>query len=525
LIISYRKKVQGRQDLEEAFGAVDALMIEVSTYFDAIESDLGSAKVDLVKRGIAMFEDLDQTLNARLPNDMNHLREVKDAINCLIPEHLERSQLIGEFENKVALAEERYAMLLRRKITIEKESKKVLARLQSFEEFTDVLQSVVSKAKAQLLILKDGPKVYGKSAPKDLETMKSWHSDCDDLVSLINSCQNEARGLQLLLSDSDLKAPPGCVEVQKEYDEVHGEISKLLTKAGALTADFALFKEHENAVELALQEIKLPTSKSPYGSRQNLRASSAAEMSRRTVEIENQLHVKPRITDILHEMQACCERASAIGLFGDIVQLLHRELDGLKKRSDLAFAALLSEQDEITKSLKAQSEMEDTLQSAEDWLALMESQVKLSSVESSVLQENIHFYQKELTRLTNLYKEISSTGSQRISSLLSKKEELSDEVIRERKRRLKVRYNELMKMASQERDQSSKALTAWNELEISVNACNALLNSAEGRLDRAEDGSVDQEVESLKEALQTMSRKDLQNQRILEVVDTTKRTF
>lgn len=56
LITSHRTKVQGRQDLEEALGVVDALIIEAARYFDAIESDLASANVDLVKRGMTMFE-------------------------------------------------------------------------------------------------------------------------------------------------------------------------------------------------------------------------------------------------------------------------------------------------------------------------------------------------------------------------------------------------------------------------------------------------------------------------------------
>lgn len=156
---------------------------------------------------------------------------------------------------------------------------------------------------------------------------------------------------------------------------------------------------------------------------------------------------------------------------------------------------------------------------------MMENQIKPSSMEASTIQENLQHQQKEFTRLTNLYKEISSTGSQRISSLLSKKEEVSDEAIRERKRRLKTRYDALVKIASQERDKCSKVLSLWNELDSSVNACKALLNGVESKLGRVEDGNADQEAESLKEALQTMSRRSLQNQRILEVVLVIQRVF
>ncbi|VDK35688.1 unnamed protein product [Taenia asiatica] len=511
LVTSHRMKVQGRQDLEEAFDAVDALIIEVARYFDAIESDLVSANVDLVKRGITMFKDMDQILNERLPKDVEHLREVQNAIHQLIPERLEEAQLIGDLENKVADAEERYEDLLHRKAAIEKESKKALARLQGLNEFTNVLQDVILKAKTKLSILCNGPKVNGKSTQKDLEETNSWYSDCNSLLSLINSCHNESMQLQSLLDDPDFKAPLESVELQKEYKELHSKINRLFTQAGAFKADFVLLKDHAETVEMTLQEIK-------PSSRQSHRTFSTIDLSRRAVEIENQLQVKARTTEVLQEMQACTERISAIGLSDDIVQLFWKELDELKRRVELAFAALLSEQGEITRSLKAQSEVKSTLQGIEEWLVMMENQIKLSSMEASTIQENLKHQQKEFTRLTNLFKEISSTGSQRISSLLSNKEEVSDEAIRERKRGLKTRYDALVKIASQERDSCSKMLSVWNELDSSVNACKALLNGVESKICRVEDGNIDQEAESLKEALQTVSRRDLQNQRILEEV-------
>eukprot|EP00108_Taenia_solium_P004525 TsM_000609200 transcript=TsM_000609200 gene=TsM_000609200 len=511
LVTSHRMKVQGRQDLEEAFGAVDALIIEVARYFDAIESDLVSPNVDLVKRGITMFKDMDQILNERLPKDVEHLREVQNAIHQLIPERLEEAQLIGDLENKVVDAEERYEDLLHRKAAIEKVSKKALARLQGFKEFTNIMQDVILKAKTKLSILCNGPKVNGKSTQKDLEETNSWYSDCNSLLSLINSCHNESMGLQSLLDDPDFKAPLGSVEMQKEYKELHSKINQLFTQAEAFKADFVLLKDHAETVEMTLQEIK-------PSSRQSHRTSSTIDLSTRAVEIGIQLQVKARTTEVLQEMQACTERISAIGLSDDIVQLFWKELDELKRRVELAFAALLSEQSEVTRSLKAQSEVKSTLQGIEEWLAMMENQIKLSSVEASTIQENRKHQQKEFTRLTNLFKEISSTGSQHISSLLSNKEEVSDEAIRERKRGLKTRYDALVKIASQERDSCSKMLSAWNELDSSVNACKALLNGIESKICRAEDGNIDQEAESLKEALQTVSRRDLQNQRILEEV-------
>ncbi|KAL5107582.1 Nesprin-1 [Taenia crassiceps] len=506
LITSHRMKVQGKQDLEEALGVVDALMVEAARYFDAIESDLASTNVELINRGMTMFKDMDQILNERLPKDVNHLREVRNAIYGLIPERLE-----GDLENKVTDVEERYEDLLHRKATIERESKTALERLQNFNKFTHALQDVVSKTKTKLSTLCNGPKVNRKSTQKDLEAINSWCSDCNDLVGLINSCRNESMGLQSLLDDPNFKAPHGGLEVVNEHNELHSEINKLLTHAAAFKTDYVLLKNREEIVELCLQEIK-------PSSHQNYRAFSTIDLSRRAAEIENQLQARARTTEALQEMEACIERISAIGLSNDIAQLFWKELDELKKRVDLAFAALLSEQDEVTRCLKAQSEVENTLQGIEEWLSMVESQIKRSAVKASTIKENIQYQQNEFTRLTNLLKEISSTGSQRISGLLSKKEEISDEATRERKRRMKMRYDALVKMASQERDRCSEVLSMWSELDSSLDACKALLNGVESKLSRAEDGDDDQEAESLKKALQTVSKRWLQNQRILEEV-------
>ncbi|CDS37697.1 spectrin nuclear envelope protein [Echinococcus multilocularis] len=515
---SHRMKVQGKQDLEEAFNVVDALIIEMARYFDAIESDLASVNVDLVKRGMAMFQDLEQTLDERLPKDMDHLRDIREAIHKLIPGHLERVQLIGKLENKVTDVEQRYEDLLERKAEIEKESRKALARLQGFKKFAEVLQNVVGNAKTKLLALENGPKVSGKSAQKDLEAINSWYSDCSDLTNMINACQNESIGLQSLLDDPDFNAPSGCVEIQQEHVELCDKINDLFTRANAFKTAFNLFKDHEKTVELSLQEIKSFTSKPLGGSRHSLIASSTIDLSRRAEEIENQLQVKARTTEVLQEMQTCVDRISTTRLSTDNVRLFQGELDELKKRVELAFTALLSEHGEVTRSLKAHSEVEDNLQILEEWLTKMEDQVRLSSMEASTAQVNLQILKSEFTRLTSLFKEISSTGSQRVSSLLAKREEVSDETTRERKRRLKTQYDALMKLASQERDRCSKVLTAWNELNSRIHTCNALLHGVEGKLGGVADDNVNKEVDSLKDALQNASRRGLQNQRILEEV-------
>lgn len=95
-------------------------------------------------------------------------------------------------------------------------------------------------------------------------------------------------------------------------------------------------------MELALQEIK-------SSSRKNHRASSTTDLSRRVVEIENQLQVKTRTTEVLQEMQACIERILATGLSNDIVQIFWKELDALRERVEVEFAALLSEQGEVSR--------------------------------------------------------------------------------------------------------------------------------------------------------------------------------
>lgn len=51
---------------------------------------------------INIWQDLDQILNGRLPKEVDRLREAENAIHRLIPERLERVQLIGDLENKVS---------------------------------------------------------------------------------------------------------------------------------------------------------------------------------------------------------------------------------------------------------------------------------------------------------------------------------------------------------------------------------------------------------------------------------------
>ena len=143
--------------------------------------------------------------------------------------------------------------------------------------------------------------------------------------------------------------------------------------------------------------------------------------------------------------------------------------------------------------------------------------MKSSPMEGKTLQEYLQFQQLEFTRLTNIFNDISVTGSQRISRLLTIKEEHPDEVMKERRRLLKTRYDELVKSCSQERDRCSKLLANWKELHSDLEACNVSLKSLETKLEKVATEGADQEIGSLNEALQIAPRRSLQNQRLLEV--------
>ncbi|VUZ44659.1 unnamed protein product, partial [Hymenolepis diminuta] len=127
--------------------------------------------------------------------------------------------------------------------------------------------------------------------------------------------------------------------------------------------------------------------------------------------------------------------------------------------------------------------------------------------------------QEESTRLLNLYNEITSFGSKRISTLLLTKEELSDESIKERKQRLKIRYDALVKAISPERDRCTKMLNAWKELDLNVRSCGSVLTDAESKIQKVEEGSFEQKVDSIKDAVQTASRRIAQSQRLIEEIN------
>ena len=147
----------------------------------------------------------------------------------------------------------------------------------------------------------------------------------------------------------------------------------------------------------------------------------------------------------------------------------------------------------------------------------MEKAVRPLSTEATSIQDHVELETAELSRLTNLFNEISSGGSQRISHLLGMREEHADEAIKERKRGLKTRYDALVKASSQGRERCSKLLAAWKELGSSVEACGAALRGVENNLEKAAAEGMDEAVDSLNAAIQTASRRNMQTQRLLEV--------
>uniref|UniRef100_A0A0R3T5X9 Calponin-homology (CH) domain-containing protein n=1 Tax=Rodentolepis nana TaxID=102285 RepID=A0A0R3T5X9_RODNA len=223
LCSSRRLEIHALDDFEEAYGRVDALVIELARYFDAIESDLSSANSDLIKSGITMFEDLIDTLNNRLPNDMGNLKEIGKAIVESVSEGFNNEQLKKTCSKRLTLMESKLDDLINRKIAIEKICNKASVRLQGFKKFTEILESKVAEAKPKLALLKSGPKITGKSAKNDIDATNAWYAECENLENLFNSTQNAASKLQTLLEDLDFKSPPECSEIFNEYHRLRDE--------------------------------------------------------------------------------------------------------------------------------------------------------------------------------------------------------------------------------------------------------------------------------------------------------------
>lgn len=87
--------------------------------------------------------------------------------------------------------------------------------------------------------------------------------------------------------------------------------------------------------------------KSRWGSLQSLRASSSMDLSRRVEEIDRQLQVESQISEVLQKMQIYIERISSSSLSSEIVHLLQRELDDLRKKVEGIFGGLRKEQAQV----------------------------------------------------------------------------------------------------------------------------------------------------------------------------------
>ncbi|KAM7543308.1 hypothetical protein Aperf_G00000017880 [Anoplocephala perfoliata] len=514
-----RLETQALKDFEEAYGKADALIIELTRYFDAIESDLSSTNVDLIKSGLAMFEDLASTVNDRLPLEMESLQEAEKVLVKSILEGSNDEGLRQDCEGKVLDMKARRDDLMNRKRAIEKESTKASARVRGFKESMEVLEGIVRKVKPRLVALQEGPKIDGKSTQNDIDLTNKWHAECEDLTNLINSSQNETSNLEFLLEDPECKPPPRCMEIYSEYQRLRDEVMKILEQAKTFKTNFLLFKECGKGVEMRLQELKVPTEKSRWGSRQSLRTSASIDLSKRGEEIESQLQIEEKVDGSIREMESHMQKINSCSLPLELIRPIQTELDGLKKKVELAFTALKAERNEIIKSLEIHSKFETSLLTLEDWITSIEAQLKRSPHEASSIRENLQFQQEECNYFLSLFNEITTSGSQRMSGLLSSKEELLDESTKERKRRLKTRFDAVVKAVSHEKDRCSKMLNSWKELDSMVKSCGAVLRDAESRIERIEDGSVEQRVDSMKEAVQAASRRITQSQSLMQEVN------
>ncbi|VUZ44660.1 unnamed protein product, partial [Hymenolepis diminuta] len=121
---SRRLEIHALKDFEEAYDKVDALIIELSRYFDAIESDISSTNADLIKSGMAILEDLADTLNNKLPNHVENLKEAGKVLCEGISVGSNNEQLKRECKKRVSEMESKLDDLIMRKNAIEKECNK-----------------------------------------------------------------------------------------------------------------------------------------------------------------------------------------------------------------------------------------------------------------------------------------------------------------------------------------------------------------------------------------------------------------
>ncbi len=52
----HKQGLQTQEEFDTAYARTEALINELSRYFDAIEADVSSSNVDVVKRGLDMFK-------------------------------------------------------------------------------------------------------------------------------------------------------------------------------------------------------------------------------------------------------------------------------------------------------------------------------------------------------------------------------------------------------------------------------------------------------------------------------------
>lgn len=93
----------------------------------------------------------------------------------------------------------RHNDLLRRKNAIEKEFRRVVARLDDLQTATAKLQEVIVSVKAKLPALLEGPVFSGKSPSNDLKLTNVWQTDCVVrfcvFEGLKSTLKNPVRGL------------------------------------------------------------------------------------------------------------------------------------------------------------------------------------------------------------------------------------------------------------------------------------------------------------------------------------------
>uniref|UniRef100_A0A5K3ENR9 Nesprin-1 n=1 Tax=Mesocestoides corti TaxID=53468 RepID=A0A5K3ENR9_MESCO len=463
-----------------------------------------------------MFEDLSTTLDERLPKNLERLRETeKRLLQCFSKTS---SQLKEDVCEKVKELESRHLNLLGRRNAIENRSREATAQLRGFTDLTEVLTNVIEQCEAKLPALRSGPKFPTKPIRIEMEQTAIWYSGCEELVNLINSCEEESTNLAALLSHPELKPPAGCAEKHEKYLTLRNEVNELFTCAKVFNADVVFFVEGVQELEHYLQSIKSPIEGKGEEIHLGL-SSSSIDLSKRAKDIEIQFQMEAKTKVILDGMQECVTRITETSFPTEVAQNFSRELEAWRTKVTHAFSSLREEHNEILNTLRELSEYEDNLQAFESRLSIIEEKMKQPNPNAITIAENLRLLENQFLCLTNIFNELTSADAIRSLNILNTKGGPPHGSLGDRQRNLRARYDAAIKFVSHERDQRSKGIAMWKDISSGVSACNKSLGELEEKLERLNDDlktNGDQDVFVLKDAVQKSIRMSMDGQRILQ---------